>query len=44
MVQKWRDEATFLDPLCANCYYPEALLRDLIRANPDVLPEKWREL
>lgn len=37
-------QATFLDPLCANCDYPEALLRDLIRANLDVLPEKWREL
>ena len=36
-------QATFLDPLCANCDYPEKLLLDLIRENLDLLPEKWKE-
>jgi alpha-galactosidase len=36
-------QAMYLDPLCANCKYPEALLKDLIRANLDVLPEAWKE-
>ena len=36
-------QAMFLDPLCANCKYPEALLKDLIRANLDVLPDAWKE-
>lgn len=35
-------QAMMLDPLCANCKYPELLLDDLIRAYIDVLPEKWR--
>jgi alpha-galactosidase len=36
-------QAMFLDPLCANCKYPEALLKDLIRENLDLLPEGWEE-
>lgn len=36
-------QAMFLDPLCANCNYPEALLKDLIRENLDLLPEGWEE-
>lgn len=36
-------QAMFLDPLCANCNYPEELLKDLIRENLDLLPEKWQE-
>lgn len=35
-------QAIFLDPLCANCKYPEELLKDLIRANLDVLPDVWK--
>lgn len=31
-------QALFLDPLGANCAYPERLLQDLIQANLDVLP------
>ncbi len=34
-------QAVFLDPLVSNCDYPEELLRDLIRGNLDLLPEKW---
>ena len=37
-------QATFLDPLCANCDYPEPLLLDLIRANLDVLPDEWKKI
>lgn len=36
-------QAMFLDPLVANCKYPDELLKDLIKANLDVLPEKWNE-
>jgi len=36
-------QAMFLDPLCANGNYPEALLRDLIRENLDLLPSAWEE-
>ena len=36
-------QAMFLDPLCANCNYPEALLKDLIRENLDLLPAAWEE-
>ena len=35
-------QAMMLDPLCANCNYPEPLLDDLIRAYINLLPEKWR--
>lgn len=35
-------QAIFLDPLAANCKYPEKLLNDLIRENLDLLPEKWK--
>lgn len=35
-------QAMFLDPLCANCKYPEALLKELIEANLDLLPEGWK--
>lgn len=34
-------QAAFLDPLISNCDYPEELLKDLIRENLDLLPEKW---
>lgn len=37
-------QAMFLDPLCANCNYPEALLKDLIEANLDVLPKEWEKI
>ena len=36
-------QAMMLDPLCANCKYPDLLLDDLIKAYIDVLPDKWRE-
>jgi len=36
-------QAMYLDPLCANCKYPDALLKDLIEANLDVLPKAWKE-
>jgi alpha-galactosidase len=35
-------QAMMLDPLCANCKYPDLLLDDLIRAYIDVLPEGWK--
>ncbi|MCL1793872.1 MAG: alpha-glucosidase/alpha-galactosidase [Oscillospiraceae bacterium] len=35
-------QAMMLDPLCANCKYPEALLDDLISAYIDLLPAKWK--
>ena len=37
-------QAMMLDPLCANCKYPELLLDELIDAYIDVLPNKWREI
>ena len=36
-------QAMFLDPLMANCDYPEELLKDLIRENLDLLPEAWKD-
>lgn len=36
-------QAMFLDPLVSNCKYPELLLKDLIRANLDLLPEAWEK-
>jgi alpha-galactosidase len=35
-------QAMYLDPLAANCNYPEILLRELINENLDLLPEYWR--
>ena len=35
-------QAMFLDPLSANCKYPEELLKELIEANLDLLPEQWK--
>lgn len=35
-------QAIYLDPLVSNCDYPEHLLKDLIKANLDVLPTYWR--
>ncbi|MCL2774521.1 MAG: alpha-glucosidase/alpha-galactosidase [Oscillospiraceae bacterium] len=35
-------QAMMLDPLCANCKYPNRLLDDLIQAYIDVLPDKWK--
>lgn len=37
-------QAMFLDPLVSNCKYPELLLKDLIRANLDLLPEAWENI
>ena len=34
-------QAMYLDPLVANADYPEQLLKELIEANIDVLPECW---
>ncbi len=36
-------QAMFLDPLSAHCKYPEELLKELIEANFDLLPEQWKE-
>ena len=36
-------QAMFLDPISANCKYPEELLKDLIRENLDLLPEQWKD-
>lgn len=36
-------QAMYLDPLSANCLYPELLLKDLIHANLDLLPEAWKD-
>jgi alpha-galactosidase len=35
-------QAMYLDPLAANCNYPEKLLRELISVNLDLLPQYWR--
>jgi len=35
-------QAMMLDPLCANCKYPELLLDELISAYIDELPDKWK--
>ena len=37
-------QAMYLDPLARLCNYPEQLLKELIEANLDVLPEKWQEV
>ena len=34
-------QAMMLDPLCANCKYPDKLLDELIAAYIDVLPSAW---
>jgi len=36
-------QAMMLDPLCANCKYPELLLDELISAYKHELPDKWKE-
>jgi len=36
-------EAAYLDPLCANCDYPEKLIHELITSNLHLLPEGWRQ-
>jgi alpha-galactosidase len=36
-------QAAYLDPLCANCDYPETLVADLIRQNLNLLPEGWKQ-
>ena len=36
-------QAMFLDPISANCKYPEDLLRELICENLDLLPEQWKD-
>ncbi|MDR1419046.1 MAG: hypothetical protein LBI86_01610 [Treponema sp.] len=36
-------EAAYLDPLCANCDYPEELVRELVRRNIGLLPEEWKK-
>ena len=36
-------QAMMLDPLCANCNYPELLLDDLIRAYINLLPDGWKD-
>ena len=36
-------EASYLDPLCANCDYPEDLIRELIKRNLPLLPEGWKK-
>ena len=35
-------QAMYVDPLVANCNYPERLLQDLIKANLDLLPLAWK--
>ena len=35
-------QATYLDPLCATCDYPEALMEDLLQENLHLLPEGWQ--
>ncbi|MCL2352776.1 MAG: alpha-glucosidase/alpha-galactosidase [Firmicutes bacterium] len=37
-------QAIMLDPLAANCDYPERLLDELIRSYLGVLPAKWAEI
>jgi len=36
-------EAAYLDPLCANCDYPERLILDLVQRNLNLLPEGWKK-
>jgi len=36
-------EAAYLDPLMANCDYPEDLVKELIKENIDLLPKYWRD-
>ena len=35
-------QAIMLDPLCANCKYPDKLLGDLLDAYKDLLPNDWK--
>jgi len=37
-------QAMMLDPLCANCKYPELLLDELVAAYANELPDKWRKV
>lgn len=36
-------QAMYLDPLAANCDYPECLLEELISENLDLLPDYWKK-
>ncbi|MCL1859042.1 MAG: alpha-glucosidase/alpha-galactosidase [Oscillospiraceae bacterium] len=36
-------QAIMLDPLCANCKYPDKLLDELIMAYIDLLPAEWKK-
>jgi len=36
-------QAAYLDPLCANCDYPEELILELIKRNLHLLPEDWKK-
>jgi alpha-galactosidase len=36
-------QAAYLDPLCANCDYPEKLVLELIERNLSLLPEGWKK-
>ena len=36
-------QAAFLDPLCATCDYPEALVNELVERNLSYLPKSWRK-
>jgi alpha-galactosidase len=36
-------QAAYLDPLMANCDYPEKLLEEILRENLRYLPEGWRK-
>jgi alpha-galactosidase len=36
-------EAAYLDPLCANCDYPEELVWELVSRNIHLLPEGWKK-
>ena len=36
-------EAAFLDPLCANCDYPEKLVKELAEKNLHLLPSGWKK-
>jgi len=37
-------EAAYLDPLCANCDYPEKLMGELIASNLRLLPDAWKKV
>jgi alpha-galactosidase len=36
-------QAAYLDPLCANCDYPEKLVGELIQRNLHLLPDGWKK-